>query len=90
MQDKKAKIHALYDPKTGDLLAEVLGGNNDLCFLMGTLVAQLAQSHASVAGCTKEDALAGSLAKIILAAMKYMERQDRGVTIDLSRKYEED
>ena len=90
MQDKKAKIRALYDPKTGDLFAEVTGGNNDLCLLMGALVGQLAQSHACVAGRTKENSLAGFLAKITLIAMKYMERQDRGVTIDLSRKYEED
>lgn len=88
MQDKKAKICASFAPATGELLADVQGSDVSLQYLLGVLVAQIAQSRARLTGSTAMEALAKIIAGIILVAQK--DSLSDTTKIDLSRKYEED
>ena len=88
MQDKKAKIRASFDISTGELLAEVQGADVSLQYLLGVLVAQLAQSHARLTGSTVMEALAKIIAGIVLVANK--DAPSNATKIDLSREYKED
>ena len=88
MQDKKAKIRASFDPSTGELLAEVSGSEFSLQYLLGVLVARLAQSHARLTDSTVLEALAKIIAGIVLVANKAT--PSNATKIDPSRAYKED